>query len=53
MIVADTLRVLNGSGELKAFFPYRHRRHGINIERAAQKAGRYSQRQADYVVGYY
>jgi len=39
MIVADRLRVINDSAELKPFFPYGNRRARNNIERAAQKAG--------------
>lgn len=53
MIVADTIARSKRQQGIDTFFLTGTDEHGINIERAAQKAGRTPQEQADYVVSYY
>ena len=53
MIVADTIARHKRQQGIETFFLTGTDEHGINIERAAQKAGRTPKQQADYVVGYY
>ena len=53
MIVADTIARHKRQQGIDTFFLTGTDEHGINIERAAQKAGRTPKEQADYVVGYY
>ena len=53
MIVADTLARHERQQGIETFFLTGTDEHGINIERAAQRAGRTPQEQADYVVSYY
>jgi len=53
MIVADTIARHKRQQGIETFFLTGTDEHGINIERAAQKAGRTPKEQADYVVGYY
>lgn len=53
MIVADTIARAHRQRGIETFFLTGTDEHGINIERAAQKANRTPQEQADYVVSYY
>src|ERR1700704_294645 len=53
MIVADTIARRKRQQGIETFFLTGTDEHGINIERAAQRAGRTPQEQADYVVSYY
>jgi len=53
MVVADTLARHKRQQGIETFFLTGTDEHGINIERAAQAAGRTPQEQADYVVSYY
>ena len=53
MIVADTLHRHKEQRGVDTYFLTGTDEHGINIERAAERAGRTPQEQADYVVEYY
>lgn len=53
MIVADTIARRKRQQGIETYFLTGTDEHGINIERAAEKAGRTPQEQADYVVSYY
>ena len=53
MIVADTIARHKRQRGIETFFLTGTDEHGINIERAAQKAGRTPKEQADYVVSYF
>src|SRR5258705_4114790 len=53
MIVADTIARSKRQQGIDTFFLTGTDEHGINIERAAQKAGRTPKEQADNVVSYY
>lgn len=53
MIVADTVARRKRQQGIETFFLTGTDEHGINIERAAERAGRTPQEQADYVVSYY
>jgi methionyl-tRNA synthetase len=53
MIVADTIARSKRQRGVETYFLTGTDEHGINIERAAQKAGRSPQEQADYVVSYF
>jgi len=53
MIVADTIARSKRQRGVETYFLTGTDEHGINIERAAQKAGRTPKEQADYVVSYY
>lgn len=53
MIVVDTIARSKRQRGIDTYFLTGTDEHGINIERAAQKAGRTPQEQADYVVSYY
>ncbi len=53
MVVADTIARNKRQQGIETFFLTGTDEHGINIERAAQRAGRTSQEQADYVVSYF
>ncbi|HEY2963582.1 MAG TPA: methionine--tRNA ligase [Pyrinomonadaceae bacterium] len=53
MIVADTIARSKRQRGIETYFLTGTDEHGINIERAAQKAGRTPQEQADYVVSYF
>lgn len=53
MIVADTIARAKRQRGIETFFLSGTDEHGINIERAAERAGRTPKEQADYVVGYY
>jgi methionyl-tRNA synthetase len=53
MIVADTLARAKRQRGIETYFLTGTDEHGINIERAAEKAGRTPKEQADYVVSYY
>jgi methionyl-tRNA synthetase len=53
MIVADTVARSKRQQGVETFFLTGTDEHGINIERAAQRAGRTPQEQADYVVQYF
>jgi methionyl-tRNA synthetase len=53
MIVADTVARSKRQKGIETYFLTGTDEHGINIERAAQNAGRTPQEQADYVVSYY
>ena len=53
MIVADTIARHKRQQGIETFFLTGTDEHGINIERAAQRAGRTPQEQADYVVSYF
>ena len=53
MIVGDTIARAKRQRGIETFFLTGTDEHGINIERAAQKAGRTPQEQADYVVTYF
>ncbi|MFN2492726.1 MAG: methionine--tRNA ligase [Pyrinomonadaceae bacterium] len=53
MIVADTIARYKRQQGIETFFLTGTDEHGINIERAAQRAGRTPKEQADYVVSYF
>jgi methionyl-tRNA synthetase len=53
MIVADCLHRYKEQRGFETYFLTGTDEHGINIERAAERAGRTPQEQADYVVNYY
>jgi methionyl-tRNA synthetase len=53
MIVADTIARRKRQQGIETYFLTGTDEHGINIERAAERAGRTPQEQADYVVKYY
>jgi methionyl-tRNA synthetase len=53
MIVADTVARHKRQQGIETFFLTGTDEHGINIERAAERAGRTPQEQADYVVSYF
>jgi methionyl-tRNA synthetase len=53
MIVADTISRAKRQRGVETFFLTGTDEHGINIERAAQKAGRTPKEQSDYVVSYF
>lgn len=53
MVVADTIARSKRQQGIDTYFLTGTDEHGINIERAAQKAERSPQEQADYVVSYY
>lgn len=53
MIVADTIARSKRQQGIETYFLTGTDEHGINIERAAQKAGRTPKEQADFVVSYY
>jgi methionyl-tRNA synthetase len=53
MIVADALARSKRQQGIETYFLTGTDEHGINIERAAQKAGRTPKEQADYVVSYF
>ena len=53
MIVADTIARHKRQQGIETFFLTGTDEHGINIERAAARAGRTPKEQADYVVSYF
>lgn len=53
MIVCDTVARSKRQRGVDTYFLTGTDEHGINIERAAEKAGRTPQQQADYVVDYF
>ncbi|HSK63905.1 MAG TPA: methionine--tRNA ligase [Pyrinomonadaceae bacterium] len=53
MIVADTIARSKRQRGVETYFLTGTDEHGINIERAALRAGRTPQEQADYVVSYF
>ena len=53
MIVADTVARHKRQQGIETFFLTGTDEHGINIERAAERAGRTPKEQADYVVSYF
>src|SRR4030095_13651846 len=53
MIVADTIARAKRQRGIETYFLTGTDEHGINIERAAQKAGRTPKEQADYLFIYY
>jgi methionyl-tRNA synthetase len=53
MIVADTISRAKRQRGVDTYFLTGTDEHGINIERAAQKAGRTPKEQSDYVVSYF
>lgn len=53
MVMADTIARSHRQRGIDTYFLTGTDEHGINIERAAEKAGRTPQEQADYVVRYY
>ena len=53
MIVGDTIARAKRQRGIETYFLTGTDEHGINIERAAQKAGRTPKEQADYVVSYF
>ncbi|HEY6230646.1 MAG TPA: methionine--tRNA ligase, partial [Pyrinomonadaceae bacterium] len=53
MIVADTIARHKRQQGVETFFLTGTDEHGINIERAAERAGRTPREQADYVVNYF
>ena len=53
MIVGDTIARAKRQRGVDTYFLTGTDEHGINIERAAQKAGRTPKEQADYVVSYF
>ena len=53
MVVADTIARAKRQRGVETYFLTGTDEHGINIERAAQRAGRTPQEQADYVVSYF
>ena len=53
MVVADTIARRKRQQSIETFFLTGTDEHGINIERAAERAGRTPKEQADYVVSYF
>ena len=53
MIVADCIHRYKEQRGIETYFLTGTDEHGINIERAAERAGRTPQEQADYVVSYF
>jgi methionyl-tRNA synthetase len=53
MVVADTVARSKRQKGIETYFLTGTDEHGINIERAAQNAGRTPKEQADYIVSYY
>src|SRR5215208_5111072 len=53
MIVADTIARAKRQRGIETYFLTGTDEHGINIERAAERAGRTPKEQADFVVSYY
>jgi methionyl-tRNA synthetase len=53
MIVADTIARAKRQRGIDTYFLTGTDEHGINIERAAERAGRTPKEQADYVVNYF
>src|SRR4029453_19459636 len=53
MIVVDTIARSKRQRGLDTFFLTGTDEHGINIERAAERAGRTPKEQSDYVVAYF
>ncbi|MBA3572588.1 MAG: class I tRNA ligase family protein [Pyrinomonadaceae bacterium] len=53
MIVADCVHRYKEQRGLESYFLTGTDEHGINIGRAAERAGRTPQEQADYVVSYF
>jgi methionyl-tRNA synthetase len=53
MVVADTIARHKRQQGIETFFLTGTDEHGINIERAAERAGRTPKEQADYVVSYF
>jgi methionyl-tRNA synthetase len=53
MIVGDTIARAKKQRGIETYFLTGTDEHGINIERAAQEAGRTPKEQADYVVSYF
>jgi methionyl-tRNA synthetase len=53
MVVADTIARHKRQQSIETFFLTGTDEHGINIERAAERAGRTPKEQADYVVNYF
>jgi methionyl-tRNA synthetase len=53
MIVGDTIARAKRQRGIETYFLTGTDEHGINIERAAQKAGRTPKEQSDYVVSYF
>jgi methionyl-tRNA synthetase len=53
MVVADTIARHKRQQGIETYLLTGTDEHGINIERAAERAGRTPQEQADYVVSYY
>src|ERR1043166_920629 len=53
MIVADSIARSKRQQGIETYFLTGTDEHGINIERAAEKAGRTPKEQADYVVSYF
>ena len=53
MIVCDTIARSKRQRGIETYFLTGTDEHGINIERAADEAGRTPQQQADYVVDYF
>ena len=53
MIVADTIARAKKQRGIERYFLTGTDEHGINIERAAEKAGRTPKEQTDYVVSYF
>lgn len=53
MIVGDAVHRYKEQRGIETYFLTGTDEHGINIERAAERAGRTPQEQADYVVAYY
>ena len=53
MIVGDTITRSKRQRGIETYFLTGTDEHGINIERAAQRAGRTPKEQADYVVNYF
>ncbi len=53
MIVGDTIARAKRQRGIETYFLTGTDEHGINIERAAQKAGRTPKEQADFVVSYF
>src|SRR4029078_6379238 len=52
-LVEDTIARSKRQQGIETYFLTGTDEHGINIERAAQKAGRTPQEQSDYVVSYF
>ena len=53
MVVADTIARHKRQQSIETFFLTGTDEHGINIERAAERAGRTPKEQSDYVVSYF